>query len=166
MLKASPGSRPFTFFASAVIRMVALKTIRTTHGNSDCGNSIHRRTWTTDGQWRLIQAGRLIEKKASRQVFGLFLNSRRAIQKQLLRLPAKVRYKTKLQVQVRDLGITDKVFFRGFIHKENARTFYLSHIFLHRAKLASMEIRKAFPIQCSKRWPAGFRFRHRPRGIS
>jgi colanic acid/amylovoran biosynthesis glycosyltransferase len=90
------------------------------------------RSWPTDGQWRFVQAGRLIEKKG-------FATSLRAFAEFAARYPNATftiagggPLQDELQVQARDLGITDKVFFRGFIsQKELHKLFYSAHIFLH-----------------------------------
>lgn len=90
------------------------------------------RTRPTDGGWRLVQAGRLIEKKG-------FATSLRAFAAFAARYPdatftiaGEGPLQSQLEAQARDLGIAEKVFFRGFIsQKELRELFYSSHIFLH-----------------------------------
>jgi len=90
------------------------------------------REWPADDNWRLMQAGRLIEKKG-------FATSLRAFAQFAERHPAATftiagegPLAAQIQTQARELGIADKVFFRGFLsQKELRRLFYASHIFLH-----------------------------------
>jgi len=90
------------------------------------------REWPAEDDWRLMQAGRLIEKKG-------FATSLRAFAQFAERHPAATftiagegPLAEQLQTQARELGIADKVFFRGFLsQKELRRLFYASHIFLH-----------------------------------
>jgi colanic acid/amylovoran biosynthesis glycosyltransferase len=90
------------------------------------------RTWPTEGDWRFVQAGRLIEKKG-------FATSLRAFSEFVARHPKATftiagegPLQSELETQVRELGIAEKVSFRGFIsQKELRELFYSSHIFLH-----------------------------------
>ena len=90
------------------------------------------RNWPTEGDWRFVQAGRLIEKKG-------FATSLRAFSEFVARYPKATftiagegPLQSELETQVRELGIADKVSFRGFIsQKELRELFYSSHIFLH-----------------------------------
>ena len=91
-----------------------------------------RREWPTDGRWRLLQAGRLIEKKGFATSLRAFAEFAARYPEATLTIAGEGPLQQQLQTQARDLGITEKVFFRGFIsQKELRELFYSSHIFLH-----------------------------------
>jgi colanic acid/amylovoran biosynthesis glycosyltransferase len=83
-------------------------------------------------EWRFMQAGRLIEKKGlpvTLRAFSTFLkqhpNARLTIAGEGPLLP-------ELQKFARELGVTDRVSFKGFISQEKLREiYYRSQIFLH-----------------------------------
>src|SRR5205809_6985603 len=85
-----------------------------------------------NGEWQFVQAGRLIEKKGlpvTLRAFSSFLkqhpNARLTIAGEGPLLP-------ELQKFARELDVTDRVSFTGFISQEQLReTYYRSHIFLH-----------------------------------
>ena len=85
-----------------------------------------------NGEWEFVQAGRLIEKKGlpvTIRAFSTFLkqqpNARLTITGEGPLLP-------ELQKFARELRVTDRVSFTGFISQEQLREiFYRSHIFLH-----------------------------------
>ena len=91
-----------------------------------------RREWPADGHWRLVQAGRLIEKKGFATSLRAFTEFTSDYPEATLTIAGDGPLQQHLQSQARDLGIADKVFFRGFIsQKELRELFYSSHIFLH-----------------------------------
>ncbi len=91
-----------------------------------------RREWPADGHWRLVQAGRLIEKKGFATSLRAFTEFASDYPEATLTIAGDGPLQQQLQSQARDLGIADKVFFRGFIsQKELRELFYSSHIFLH-----------------------------------
>lgn len=85
-----------------------------------------------NGEWQFVQAGRLIEKKGlpiTLRAFSTFLkkypNARLTIAGEGSLLP-------ELQKLARELGVTDRVSFTGFVSQEQLREiYYRSHIFLH-----------------------------------
>ena len=90
------------------------------------------RSWPTEGDWRFIQAGRLIEKKGFGTSLRAFAEFAARYPKATLTIAGEGPLQSELETQARELGIGDKVFFRGFIsQKELRELFYSSHIFLH-----------------------------------
>jgi glycosyltransferase involved in cell wall biosynthesis len=97
-----------------------------------------RRQWPTDGRWRLVQAGRLIEKKGFATSLRAFAEFASGYPKATFTIAGDGPLQQQLQSQARDLGVADKVFFRGFIsQKELRELFYSSHIFLHPSETAA-----------------------------
>ena len=90
------------------------------------------RTWPTQGDWRIVQAGRLIEKKGFATSLRAFAEFAARYPKATFTIAGDGPLQSELETQARELGIGDKVFFRGFLSQEDLRDlFYSSHIFLH-----------------------------------
>ena len=90
------------------------------------------RSWPTAGEWRFVQAGRLIEKKGFATSLRAFAQFAARYPKATFTIAGEGPLQSKLETQARELGIGDKVFFRGFIsQKELRELFHSSHIFLH-----------------------------------
>jgi colanic acid/amylovoran biosynthesis glycosyltransferase len=93
---------------------------------------IRDRVVPKNGEWQFVQAGRLIEKKGlpvTLRAFSTFLkqhpNAKLTIAGEGPLLP-------ELQKLARELGVTDRVSFTGFVSQEQLREiYYRSHIFLH-----------------------------------
>jgi colanic acid/amylovoran biosynthesis glycosyltransferase len=85
-----------------------------------------------DGEWRLVQAGRLIEKKGlpvTLRAFAVFL---RQYPNAKLTIAGEGSLLGQLQDLSRELNIDGRVSFTGFISQEQLREiYYASHIFLH-----------------------------------
>jgi colanic acid/amylovoran biosynthesis glycosyltransferase len=85
-----------------------------------------------NGQWRFVQAGRLIEKKGlpvTLRVFSTFLKQH---PNATLTIAGEGPLLPELQRFARELGVADRVSFTGFISQEQLREiYYRSHIFLH-----------------------------------
>ena len=97
-----------------------------------------RRGWPVDGHWRLVQAGRLIEKKGIATSLRAFAEFAHHIPHATFTIAGEGPLLTELQAQARELGVAEKVFFRGFIsQKELRELFYSSHIFLHPSETAA-----------------------------
>ena len=85
-----------------------------------------------DGDWRFVQACRLIEKKGFATSLRAFSEFAARYPKATFTIAGEGPLQSELETQVRELGIADKVSFRGFISQEELRElFYSSHIFLH-----------------------------------
>jgi glycosyltransferase involved in cell wall biosynthesis len=93
---------------------------------------LHERGFPTNGEWRFVQAGRLIEKKglpASFRAFAVFL---RQYPKATLTIAGEGPFLSDLQKLSRELSIEERVSFTGFISQQQLRNiYYRSHIFLH-----------------------------------
>ena len=96
------------------------------------------RTWPTNGDWRFLQAGRLIEKKGLPTSLRAFSQFASRYPKATFTIAGEGPLQSELETQARELGIGDKVFFRGFVsQKELRELFYSSHIFLHPSETAA-----------------------------
>ncbi len=90
------------------------------------------RDWPADGEWRLLQAGRLIEKKGFATSLRAFAEFAARYPKATFTIAGEGPLQSGLEAQTQNLGIAAKVFFRGFVsQKELRELFYSSHIFLH-----------------------------------
>ena len=121
--------------------------------------SFQARVWPNDGAWRLLQAGRLIEKKGfqtSLRAFAAFqrAESRRALHDRRRRTAAGASCKLWRANLAWPIGFDSSAFSRrrNCASSSIGRTF-----FCIRASAARTEIRKAFRTRCSKRWPADCR---------
>jgi colanic acid/amylovoran biosynthesis glycosyltransferase len=85
-----------------------------------------------NGEWRLVQAGRLIEKKGlpvTLRAFSIFLKQH---PNATLTIAGEGPLLAELQRVVGELGITDRISFTGFVSQEQLREiYYRSHIFVH-----------------------------------
>ena len=85
-----------------------------------------------NGEWRFVQAGRLIEKKGlpvTLRAFSTFLKQHPSA---TLTIAGEGPLLPELQKFARELSITDRVSFTGFVSQEQLREiYYRAHIFLH-----------------------------------
>ena len=85
-----------------------------------------------NGEWRFVQAGRLIEKKGLPVTLRAFSTFLKQHPNATLTIAGEGPLLSELQKFARELGITDRVSFSGFISQEQLREiYYRSHIFLH-----------------------------------
>jgi colanic acid/amylovoran biosynthesis glycosyltransferase len=90
------------------------------------------RVFPENGQWRFMQAGRLIEKKGLPVTFRAFAVFLQQYPSATLRIAGEGPLLDELQDLARELGIEERVSFTGFISQEELRDiYYRSHIFLH-----------------------------------
>ena len=94
--------------------------------------AFHERSFPNDGEWRLVQAGRLIEKKGlpvTLRAFAVFL---RKYPNATLTIAGEGPLLGELQKLSCELNIERHVSFTGFISQEQLRDiYYRSHIFVH-----------------------------------
>jgi glycosyltransferase involved in cell wall biosynthesis len=94
--------------------------------------AFRERSFPNDGEWRLVQAGRLIEKKGlpvTLRAFAVFL---RKYPNATLTIAGEGPLLGELQKLARELNIERRVSFTGFISQEQLRDiYYRSHIFVH-----------------------------------
>jgi len=90
------------------------------------------RSWPKSGEWRLVQAGRLIEKKGlpvTLRAFAVFLGK---YPNATLTIAGEGAMLGELQQLARELNVDARVSFTGFISQEQLRDiYYRSHIFPH-----------------------------------
>jgi glycosyltransferase involved in cell wall biosynthesis len=90
------------------------------------------RAWPNDGAWRLLQAGRLIEKKGFQTSLRAFVAFQALNPGALFTIAGEGPLRGDLQTLARELGVADRVRFVGFLSQAQLREqFYGSHIFLH-----------------------------------
>jgi colanic acid/amylovoran biosynthesis glycosyltransferase len=88
-----------------------------------------------NGQWRLLQAGRLIEKKGLKTTLHAFAGFRKEFSAARLTIAGEGPQLEELQSLARELQIDGAVDFLGFVsQKELRELLYSSHIFLHPSK--------------------------------
>jgi colanic acid/amylovoran biosynthesis glycosyltransferase len=94
------------------------------------------RTSPNDGAWKLLQAGRLIEKKGwqtSLRAFAAFQQKHPAA---TFVIAGEGPMQQELQTLARELGVAERVHFAGFLSQVELREeFFQSHIFLHPSEL-------------------------------
>ncbi len=94
--------------------------------------AFHERSFPKDGEWRLVQAGRLIEKKGlpvTLRAIAVFL---RKYPNATLTIAGEGPLLAELQKLARELNIERRVSFTGFISQEQLRhIYYRTHIFVH-----------------------------------
>jgi colanic acid/amylovoran biosynthesis glycosyltransferase len=85
-----------------------------------------------NGEWRFVQAGRLIEKKGLRVTLLAFSTFFEQHPSATLTIAGEGPLLSELQKFARELRIADRVSFTGFVSQEQLREmYYRSHIFLH-----------------------------------
>jgi colanic acid/amylovoran biosynthesis glycosyltransferase len=84
------------------------------------------------GEWRFVQAGRLIEKKGLPVTLRAFSTFLKQHPNATLTIAGEGPLLPELQKFARELGVTDRVSFTGLVSQEQLREiYYRSHIFLH-----------------------------------
>ena len=97
-----------------------------------------RRQQPEGGAWRLVQAGRLIEKKGIATSLRAFREFSRLFPAARLTVAGEGPLLDELKSLTTQLGIQNKVSFPGFLAQESLRDLlYASHIFLHPSQLGS-----------------------------
>src|SRR6058998_2119417 len=92
----------------------------------------HERTFPNNGEWRFVQAGRLIEKKGLPVAFRAFAFFVRQYPNATLTIAGEGPLLDDLRRLARELSIEEHVSFTGFLSQEQLRDiYYRSHIFLH-----------------------------------
>jgi colanic acid/amylovoran biosynthesis glycosyltransferase len=99
--------------------------------------SFRERVVPENGEWRLVQASRLIEKKGLRTTLRAFAKFRAAFPNAKLFIAGEGPQADELVVFARNLKIDDAVDFAGFLSQSDLRKlFYSSHLFLHPSETA------------------------------
>ncbi len=85
-----------------------------------------------NGEWRLLQAGRLIEKKGLKTALRAFAKFRKGFPSAKLTIAGEGSQLGELQSLTHELQIASSVDFAGFVSQEKLRELlYSSHLFLH-----------------------------------
>jgi colanic acid/amylovoran biosynthesis glycosyltransferase len=85
-----------------------------------------------NGEWQFVQAGRLIEKKGLPVTLRTFSTFLKQHPNATLKIAGEGPLLPELQNFARELGVTNRVSFTGFVSQEQLREIYYgSHIFLH-----------------------------------
>jgi glycosyltransferase involved in cell wall biosynthesis len=94
------------------------------------------RIWPTDGAWKLLQAGRLIEKKGfqtSLRAFAAFQQKNPAAR---FTIAGEGPMEKQLRSLAGELGVEKQVGFAGFLSQARLREeFFQTHVFLHPSEL-------------------------------
>src|SRR5262245_45803573 len=94
--------------------------------------SFRERTVPKNDEWQFVQAGRLIEKKGLPVTLRAFSTFSKKHPNATLTIAGEGSLLPELQKFARELGVTDRVSFTGFVSQEQLREiYYRSHIFLH-----------------------------------
>ncbi len=90
------------------------------------------RAWPTDGQWRLFQACRLIDKKGLPTSLRAFAAFAKMYPQARLAIAGEGPRLDELKRLSAELGVADRVDFPGFFNQDDLRKqLYASHFFLH-----------------------------------
>lgn len=90
------------------------------------------RIWPDDDRWRLLQAGRLVEKKGLRTGLLAFAEFAKQFSESTFTIAGEGPLLNELRALARELKIDDRISFAGFVSQNELRDlFYESHIFIH-----------------------------------
>jgi glycosyltransferase involved in cell wall biosynthesis len=93
---------------------------------------VRERTAPQNGEWRFVQAGRLIQKKGLPVTLRAFASFQKRYPDAALTIAGEGPLLGRLRDLARELKIDNRVSFTGFISQEQLRNlYYRSHIFLH-----------------------------------
>ena len=96
------------------------------------------REFPADGEWRFVQASRLIEKKGLATTLHAFTNFQTHYPNAMLTIAGEGPMLRELQELTRKLKIDNRVTLPGFVALEKLREiYYASHIFLHPSETGS-----------------------------
>ena len=98
--------------------------------------SYRPRIWPNDGEWKLLQAGRLIEKKGFQTSLRAFAILQKKFPGATLTIAGEGPMEDELQNLARELGIAEQVRFAGFLSQAQLREeLFRSHVFLQPSEL-------------------------------
>jgi len=93
---------------------------------------LRERSVPNNGEWQLLQAGRLIEKKGWKTALRAFAKFRKEFPSAKFSIAGEGPQLAELQSLTRELQIESSVDFAGFVSQDKLRSlFYSSHLFLH-----------------------------------
>ena len=98
--------------------------------------SYRPRIWPNDGEWKLLQAGRLIEKKGFQTSLRAFAILQKKFPGATFTIAGEGPMEDELQSLARELGIAEQVRFAGFLSQAQLREeLFRSHVFLQPSEL-------------------------------
>ena len=104
------------------------------------------RLMPADGEWRLVQACRLIPKKGLATALEAFACFRKKYPKATFTIAGDGPLKQELEELAAKLGIADAVIFRGFLQTPELNTLYAqSHVFLHPSEITEDANQEGIP---------------------
>ncbi|NNE93291.1 MAG: glycosyltransferase, partial [Verrucomicrobiales bacterium] len=104
------------------------------------------RTFPADGGWNLVQAGRLIEKKAYDDSLRAFVEFKETFPAARFQIVGEGPLQGELASLAKELGVRDAVEFCGFLDQAGLRSvFENAHIFLHPSRTAADGNREGVP---------------------
>ncbi len=99
-----------------------------------------------DGQWRLIQACRMVEKKGLDDTLNVFAELLKSYPNARLTLAGDGPLMEETQKLAEELGLTGQVDFPGFLSSEELRDLYhQSHIFIHPSRITADQNQEGIP---------------------
>ena len=104
------------------------------------------RSVPVDGQWQLVQACRLVEKKGLLTTLGAFRRFIADYPKARLVIAGEGPMKDTLVGKINDLSLGNQVTLTGFLNQDDLRQVYTeSHIFVHPSELAADSNQEGIP---------------------
>lgn len=104
------------------------------------------RLMPADGEWRFVQACRLIAKKGIGTSLKAFAEFHRKFPKSKFTLAGEGALKESIEKEVREMGLQDAVTLTGFLgQKELCELYYNSHVFLHPSHKTSDQNQEGVP---------------------
>jgi colanic acid/amylovoran biosynthesis glycosyltransferase len=104
------------------------------------------RSVPVDGQWQLVQACRLVEKKGLLTTLGAFRRFIADYPKARLVIAGEGPMKEALMRRINELSLGNQVALTGFLNQDDLRRVYAdSHIFMHPSELAADSNQEGIP---------------------
>lgn len=99
-----------------------------------------------DGAWHLVQACRLIEKKGLPVTLEAFAGFAARYPKARLSLAGDGPLEARLRARAQDMGIADRVEFRGFLGETDlCRLYHEAHLFIHPSQMTADQNQEGIP---------------------
>jgi len=105
-----------------------------------------RRTLPSDGEWRFVQACRLIEKKGLPTALRAFARFHKAFPKAKFVIAGEGPMQPELEAMIAELGLAGAVELTGFLSQTKLRALYdQSHLFLHPSEMPPNQNQEGVP---------------------
>ncbi len=104
------------------------------------------RPWPENGEWRWLQAGRMVAKKGLRTTLAVFRNLAPRFPGAVLTLAGDGPLRGEIESLVAAWGLAGRVHFTGFVNQSQLRDLaYASHLFLHPSETPADGNREGVP---------------------